>query len=79
MVIFLAIVALMWLGVAVWAIAKGDPLEAVGHCLVATLALLSALLLSNRDRPRKTQRRLFITAMTLVPITLAVYITSIFI
>lgn len=77
-VFFLALVALMWLGVAVWAITKGDPVEAVGHCFVAALAVLAALLIGNPDRPREVQRRIFIAAMTLVPITLAVYVASIF-
>lgn len=78
MALFLAVVSLMWLGVAVWTITKGDPVEAVAHCLVATLAVLAALLIGNPDRPRETQRRIFIAAMTLVPITLAIYVASIF-
>jgi len=78
MTLFLAIVALMWLGIAVWAITKGDPVEAVGHCLVATLAVLAALLINNPDRTKAVQRRIFIAAMTLVPITLAIFVASIF-
>ena len=66
----LAIFALLWLGVAIWTMAKGNPLEAAGYSLVATLATVAALLVSNPNRPRTTQRRLFLTAMALVPITL---------
>jgi len=54
------------------------PLLVVAHCLVATLAVLAALPIGNPDRPRETQRRIFIAAMALVPITLAVYVASIF-
>lgn len=78
-VIFLAVFALMFLGVAAWNLVQGNPVEAAGQCLVATLAVLAAVLISNPDRPRRTQRRIFIASMTLVPITLAVFITSIFI
>ena len=74
----LAIFALLWLGVAIWTMAKGNPLEAAGHSLVATLATVAALLVSNPNRPRTIQRRLFLTAMALVPITLGIFVASLF-
>ena len=68
----LAVFALLWLGVAIWTMAKGNPLEAAGHSLVATLATVVALLVSNPTRPRTPQRRLALLAMALVPITLGI-------
>lgn len=78
MMILLVALALAFLGVAAWTLTKGNPVEAAGHSLVATLAILAALLIINPDRPRKIQRRIFIAAMTLVPIILAVFVVSIF-
>ena len=77
-VILLATLAVAFLGVAAWTLTKGNPVEAAGHSLVATLAVLTAVLVNNPDRPRRVQRRIFIAAMTLVAITLAVYVASIF-
>lgn len=78
MMILLVALALAFLGVAAWTLTQGDPIEAAGHSLVATLAVLAALLIINPDRPRKIQRRISIAAMTLVPIIPAVYVASIF-
>lgn len=77
-VLLLAILALAFLSVAAWMFVQGNPLEAAGHSLVATLAVLVALLINTPDRPRRVQRWIVIAAMTLVPITLAVFVTSIF-
>lgn len=78
MVIVLAVLALAFLGIAVWTLAQGSAVEAVGHSLVAVLAVLAALLVNNPDRTKAVQRRIFIAAMTLVPIILAVFVASIF-
>lgn len=77
-VTLLAVLAVAFLGVAAWTLTQGNPLEAAGHSLVALLAVLAALLINNPDRPRKVQRRIFIAAMTLVPITLTIFVASIF-
>lgn len=77
-VIFLAVLAVAFLGVAAWTLAQGSPLEAAGHSLVALLAVLTALLINNPDRPRRAQRRIVIAGMALVPITLTVFVASIF-
>lgn len=75
---FLAIVAVAWLGMAAWALARGDIVEAVGHVLVAVLAATTAILIGNPSRPRAIQMRIVIGALTLVPIILAIFIASIF-
>src|SRR5690625_2619807 len=74
----LAVFALLWLGVAIWTMVKGNPLEAAGHSLLATLATVAALLVSTPDRPRTIQRWLFLIAMALFPITLGIFVASLF-
>ncbi|HIW99864.1 MAG TPA: hypothetical protein H9871_06940 [Candidatus Nesterenkonia stercoripullorum] len=74
----LGFLALAFLSLAIWKLTQGNALEAAGHSLVATLAVLAALLVNDPHRPRTTQLRLFVTAMVLVPITLGIFIASLF-
>lgn len=76
-VTLLGLLALAFLSVAIWTLTQGNALGAAGHSLVAILAVLAALLVSDPHRPRTTQLRLFVTAMVLVPITLGIFIASI--
>lgn len=75
---FLVVVALMWLVVAAWAVARGDTVEAIGHVLLAILVVAAAFLISNPYRRQVVQKRVTIGALALVPITLAIFIASIF-
>lgn len=75
--IFLAFVAVAWLGVAVWAVTRGAVVEAVAHVLVAILALLAAFLVGDSYRSQATQLRIVLGAAVLVVGTVATFIVSI--
>lgn len=75
---FLAVMSVMWLGVAALSLVRGQSVEALGYALVAVLAALAAVLIYNPLRPRLTQRRITVTALFLVPITLTIFVISLF-
>lgn len=75
-VVLLAVVAVVWLGMVAWAVTRGENVEAVGHAIVACLAVATAYLASDPQRDPAKQRRIMIAAFTLVPIAIVVFVLS---
>lgn len=75
---FLCFLAVVWLALSLRAIVQDNPLEGAGWALLSITTALAVLLVVSPERPPAMQRRLFISAMTLVPITLVLFAASLF-
>lgn len=68
--------AVVFAGIAIYTAVQGNLIEAGGHTLVVCLALATAYLAIDPLRDPGKQRRIMIAALTLVPITILVFVLS---